>query len=357
MRLSEIGELSLVKTIRKKFSQKSKNILIGIGDDAAAIRCHGKYLLAATDMMVESVHFDLNFTSPFQLGFKLISVNASDIYAMGGTPQYALLDIAMNKNTEESFIKKFFDGIGAAAKLYGISLIGGDISSSKSGITVAASLIGYALKPVKRSGARPGDKIYVTGYLGDAACGLEILKRIRRPVPLGNNSERTTVRAGLPRPYKLLQLGLTWNMVRPLLKRHLMPLARNPKSLARHATAMIDISDGLFIDLLRLCDESKVGARIYVERIPVSPHMKKVSSALGLNSFNLATSGGEDYELLFTAPEASPIPALLRRGAGAVKITCIGEIAKRSRVVVDSDGEEQKLRACGYEHFTSTGAT
>ena len=178
MKLSDIGELSLLKTIRRRFTVKSKDVIVGIGDDTAVIKPSGNNLLATTDMMVEGIHFDLNLITPYQLGFKLVSVNVSDIYAMGGRPQYLLLDIALNKNTEQSFVNRLFDGIRRAMKLYGVSLIGGDISSSRKDIVIAATLIGDAKKHIRRSGAKPGDRIYVTGNLGDSACGLEILKKL-----------------------------------------------------------------------------------------------------------------------------------------------------------------------------------
>ncbi len=370
MRLSDIGELALLEIIRKRFARKSmvrtrqKGIIVDIGDDAAVIKPRAKKLLITTDMMVERVHFDLSFTTPYQLGFKLVSVNASDIYAMGGTPHYLLLDIAMNKTTEESFVNSFFDGIQDAIKLYGISLIGGDLSSSKDDMVAAASLIGYAEKPVKRSGAKPGDKIYVTGSPGDSACGLELLKKaVSCQSP--HSPQRTRLSAGATRRgepsaiskklnaesyslnAKYKKTGLTWNTIAPLLKRHLMPEARNPKNFVRHATAMLDLSDGLFIDLSRLCNESKTGARIYIEHIPVSSQAKEASSALGLDLFKLATSGGEDYELLFTAPPDYKPRAMSHE----LKITCIGDITKKGMVAVDKYGKESALKAEGYQHY------
>ncbi|KAF0144582.1 MAG: thiamine-monophosphate kinase [Nitrospirae bacterium] len=351
MRLSDIGELALLEIIRKRFARKSKlrtrqkGIIVNIGDDAAVIKPRAKKLLITTDMMVERVHFDLSFTTPYQLGFKLVSVNASDIYAMGGTPHYLLLDIAMNKITEESFVDSFFDGIQDAIKLYGISLIGGDLSSSKNDMVAAASLIGYAEIPVKRSGAKPGDKIYVTGSLGDSACGLEVLKKAVRCQVSAAGKKITA--ANYPLIAKFKKTELTWNTIAPLLKRHLMPEARNPKNFVRHATAMLDLSDGLFIDLSRLCNESKAGARIYMEHIPVSSQAKKASSALGLDLFKLATSGGEDYELLFTAPPDYKPRAMSHE----LKITCIGAITKKGMVAVDKYGKESALRAEGYQHY------
>jgi len=341
MRLAEIGELPLIELIRRRFGQRSKGVIAGIGDDAAVIESNDNNLLITTDMMLEGIHFDLSFTTPYHIGYKLVSINVSDIFAMGGIPKYLLLNIALNKNIDKSFVDGFFDGVHDAAKLYRVSLIGGDMSSSKKGIAVAASLIGYSKKQIMRSGAKPGDKIYVTGNLGDSACGLEILKTAVSPKPSAISKGLKAESYPLTAKYK--QKGLTWNIISPLIQRHLMPVARNPKSFAGYATAMIDISDGLFIDLTRLCNESKVGAKIYAEQIPISPQMKKASSIVGMDSLKLAASGGEDYELLFTAHSYPP--------AGGVKITCIGEITKKDRVVIDEKGRETKLKTEGYQHF------
>jgi len=334
MKLSEIGELSLLKTIRRRFTVKSKDVIVGIGDDTAVIKPPGNNLLATTDMMVEGIHFDLNLITPYQLGFKLVSVNVSDIYAMGGRPQYLLLDIAFNKNTEQSFVNRLFDGIRCAMKLYGVSLIGGDISSSRKDIVIAATLIGNAKKHIRRSGAKPGDRIYVTGDLGDSACGLEVLKRLKQAdgCQLSAVSKKQIA--------ALSKLGLSWNTVKPLIKKHLTPEARNPKNFIRYATSMIDLSDGLFIDLSRLCDESRVGAKIFIERIPVSSRMRTASSLLGLDTMKLACSGGEDYELLFTAPTNKKINAVY-----------IGDIVKSGRKIIDKNGRGKKFSPSGYQHF------
>ena len=179
MRLSDAGELSLLEILRKRFVKKSSSVVLGIGDDAAVIRPRNAHLLLTTDMMVEGVHFDLSWTTPFQLGFKLVSVNVSDIYAMGGEPKFLLLNFSAGNNVTLDFFSGFFDGIEAAMKKYGLSLVGGDISASKK-IVLSATVGGYGGKILARRGARPGDRIYVTGHLGDAACGLALMKLLRR---------------------------------------------------------------------------------------------------------------------------------------------------------------------------------
>src|SRR4030042_477700 len=363
MKLSQIGELPLLEQIRKSFEKHSSHVLVGIGDDAALIKPENENLLVTTDMMVEGVHFDLSFVTPYQLGFKLVSVNVSDIYAMGGKPKFILLNVAMNKSTDKKAFDSFFEGAQKAMRLYGLSLVGGDISASRKGIIVSATVLGYATKYVKRSGARIGDRIYVTANLGDSACGLKLLKKIKKPVPIENTAPPLTPpsRGGecfkIPSPSRgegkgggeglnsrfntlFSKLGLSWNDVNPLLRRHLMPVARNPKKFVSNATSMIDISDGLLIDLSRICDESKVGARIYKENIPLSAELKKVSSCLGISPMKLALSGGEDYELLFTAPADKKMNAIY-----------IGDIIKSERTIVDITGREKTFSSKGYQHF------
>ncbi|MEW6162565.1 MAG: thiamine-phosphate kinase [Nitrospirota bacterium] len=339
MKLSQIGELSLLEQIRERFEEHSRHIIVSIGDDAAVLKPVGKNLLLTADMMVEGVHFDLNFITPYQLGFKLISVNVSDIYAMGGKPRFLLLNIAMSKNTEKEVFDQFLDGVHEAMKLYTVSLVGGDLSASNKGMTLSATLIGYAKRYIKRSGAKIGNRIYVTGNLGDSACGLELLKKIRRSIPLhGKHSAgKFEIRNS---KFEIKKWGLSWNDVEPLLRRHLLPKARDPKEFVRNATSMIDISDGLLIDLSRLCDESKVGARIYIKNIPMSSELKKTTSYLGIPPIKLALSGGEDYELLFTAPAEKKVKAIY-----------IGDITESERVIVDISGREKTFSAEGYQHF------
>ena len=339
LKISGIGELLLLDRIRERFKSKSENIIAGIGDDAAVIKPANRNLLVTTDMMVEKVHFDLRYMTPYQLGSKLISVNVSDVYAMGGLPAFVLLNIALNRNTEAAFVDMLFDGIQDALKAYKIILIGGDLSESKKDLVLSATLIGYAEKQILRSGAKAGDRIYVTGNLGDSACGLELLKRIKCRVPL--NKDRSTKNSALRIPHSaLLKMGLSWKVVGPLVRRHLTPEARNPKKIVQYATAMIDISDGLQLDLTRLCKESKVGARIFKEKIPISAEMKEAASLLGLSPLGLALTGGEDYELLFTAPPEKKVNAIY-----------IGDIVKSKTGIVDSFGKEKPFSAEGYRHF------
>lgn len=331
MDISGLGEIALVEKIRQRFSRlkPDSSIVTGIGDDAAVIKPGGPYLLATTDMMAEHVHFDLNFITPYQLGHKLIDVNSSDIFAMAGSPGFALLSLALPPDTTVEFADEFFNGIQDGLDKYGAELAGGDLSASVSGIVMSLSMIGYADNPIKRSGARVGDKLYVTGPLGDSACGLAILKGINKRVDLNC-------------PF---HGPLEWEVMRPLFMRHLMPAARTPSEfgiMAPAVTAMIDLSDGLLIDLNRLLIESNRGARIYADLMPMSNEMKAAASAMGIDAKTLAISGGEDYELLFSAgPDYKPV-------GGAVMI---GEITESGMTMVDG-GLERPVGPMGYRHFS-----
>ncbi len=326
MKLSRRGELYLLDKIRNRFGLRRGAVIKGIGDDAAVLRSRPGRLVLTTDMMLEGVHFDPGLITPLQLGFKLLSVNVSDIYAMAGRPAFALLGIAVPGDTDEKFIDRFLDGVEEACGTYGLSVIGGDVSSAKKA-AYSATVLGYVDRPVYRSGARAGHRIYVTGTLGDSACGLALLKRIKRPVELNRPSGR---------PFG-------WKLMEPVLRRHLMPEARRPGAISRHASALIDLSDGLLIDLTRLCAESKVGARLYSDRIPLSEETRALCVQLGLDPLELALTGGEDYELLFTAPKG--------RRFGSLKATDIGEITASGTTILYKGIGEMPFGPEGYQHF------
>ncbi len=324
MKLFEVGELPLIEKLRKKFTAHVPGLILGIGDDAAVIRSTRGMTVITSDMMVQNVHFNLSWTTAAQLGFKLVSVNVSDIYAMGARPEFLLINFAAHKDMDATFFDQFFDGIEEALRYYTLSLIGGDVVSSDR-VVLSATVTGSADHMVSRKGAQIGDKIYVTGQIGDASCGLALMKEINMPVDLAMESDR--------------KLPLSNDIIFPLIKRHLMPEARNPGQYLPYATSMIDISDGLFIDLFRLCTESGVGANVYKERIPVSPELKAAAQYLRVSPDVLVT-GGEDYELLFTAPENSVLDAY-----------CIGEVVRSGMNFIDEKGKTHSLEARGYRHF------
>lgn len=374
MKLQSLGELYLLKEIRKRFSSASEHddraVFVGIGDDAAVFSCNEGNILVTTDMMNEGIHFDLDYISPLQLGFKLVSVNVSDIYAMGGIPRFLFLNTAMRDDTDEKFFREFFDGISSALSIYGLKLLGGDISSAIKEMSFSATVVGVAERFITRAGAKPGDKIYITGSVGSSACGHEILKRL---VP----SDKEIIKEcdfiainETVKPSKKLRAiidselkEIDFDIAAPLIKRHLMPVVKSLGVYADNATSLIDVSDGLFIDLNRICDESNVGARVYLSKIPMSPQMEEAARILRLDPCRLAISGGEDYELLFTLPheiqtlktDKDMLPDSNCNSNTLFKtITCIGEITPDERIVIDKDGSESALSAEGYQHFGST---
>ena len=274
MKLSQLGEFGLIKNARDIFKSLNENIVVEIGDDCAAIKLRkGFLLIATTDALVEGIHFNLDYTKPYQLGIKSININLSDIAAMGGIPLYVLLSIAVPQNFSVKFINEFLMGVKEGAQRYKVSVIGGNVSSSKNEFSINITILGEVEKKymLLRKGAKAGDKIFVTGYLGNSAAGMKILKSGQ------------------------------WQ--KKLIERHLMPSPRLTEgrflAVRGLATSMIDISDGLASDIRRICEESNVGANIFIKNIPISRELKS-EIRNPKSEINLALYGGEDYELLFT---------------------------------------------------------
>lgn len=366
MRLQQVGELNLLKEIRKRFSSYDSSVIVGIGDDAAVIAPQKDKIVVTTDMMNEGVHFDLSFTSFYHLGFKLVSVNVSDIFAMGARPKYLFLNIALSKDVDEDSFWQLYEGLSKAANIYGVHLVGGDLCSSRSDIILSATVMGVAKRVITRGNASVGENIYVTGNIGDSSCGLAILKNLKEDSKevikayLMNGSEKN-----IKDKYLSLLSSKSINLciAEPLLKRHLMPVARNLEEITPYITSMIDISDGLFIDLYRICAESNVGAKIYFDKIPCSQEMLKISENLKIDPTSLI-SGGEDYEMLFTAPKTVSLPSLIKdicpltgKVLCTIKITCIGEIMTKEEgmIIVDKTGQASPIHIKGYQHFLSEG--
>ncbi len=324
MNLSSIGEQSLIGYIKDKCNIKDEDVLIGIGDDAALLKIHNNNLLVTTDVMNEGIHFDLTYTTPFQIGFKLVSINVSDIYAMLGDPKFILLSLSFPPFTEEMIVREFLDGVYRGLKVYDIRLVGGDISSSKH-ISVSATVLGSGESPVTRQEAKVGDRIYVTGTLGDSACGLLLLKKIKKRIYMEKG--------------EVLEGHYEWEIVKPVLQRHLMPFVQKPVFSKEQIHSMMDISDGLFIDLKKLCKESGVGARVYGESLPLSEEFRIATSYLDENPLLLSACGGEDYQYLFTS------------NVDIKDATCIGEIIRDGFKLIDREKRIKEWIECGYDHF------
>jgi thiamine-monophosphate kinase len=326
MRLSRLGEFGLIERIRRH-SAVRPGVRIGIGDDCAWVKNPGSSLVT-TDLLIEGIHFDLRWTSLFDLGHKSLAVNLSDIAAMGGKPAYVVLSLGIPGSFDSKRVDEFYRGFNSLAKKSGVALVGGDTNLAKQ-LIVSVCLIGHPpRRPVRRDGAKIDDDIYVTGTLGDSALALMLL-RVKSMV------------------------GKSPAMAK-LLSRHHRPTARIEvgASLAKLnlAGAMIDISDGLVQDLGHICRASATGAVIWADRLPLSPEYKAMSGNAG-NSF--ALSGGEDYELLFCARQLHR-QRIERLGISAgVKITRIGccVLVERGITVVDGSGSVKPLRLKGHDHF------
>ncbi len=328
MKISDLGEFGLIGRIRNLASRRSPYTLIGIGDDAAVMKCSASHaLLGTTDLLLEQVHFDLSYTDFYSLGWKSASVNLSDIAAMGGRPRFCLTALGLPSSISVEEVTEFYRGFNGILRAHGTALVGGDTCSSRTGLLVSVTVLGeiLPLRIVTRAGARPGDRIFVTGTLGDAAAGLELLKS-------GAGSGEPTAR-------KLMQKHL-----RPV------PRVREGRMIAASgcASAMIDISDGLSSDLDHICEQSGVGAEINAEAIPVSSALNKLSKKLVLPALQYALSGGEDYELLFTVP-----PARVKKLRSLkLPVTEIGFIKSgRTVSLVDEEGRKRKLLPSGFDHF------
>ncbi|MHC1698781.1 MAG: thiamine-phosphate kinase [Geobacteraceae bacterium] len=327
--LTELGEFGLIDLIARKV-RPSSAVTIGIGDDAAAFQWHANCLaLATTDMLLEGVHFDLSFCDPFRLGRKALAVNLSDIAAMGGRPCSFLLSLGIPENFSLDFLNEFSSGLLEIADEFGVTLIGGDTCASRGGLVIGITLYGEQerQKVTQRDTARPGESIFVTGHLGDSALGL-----------------------------KLLQEGQKKGTA---IERHLDPTPRVREGLALAdaglTCAMIDISDGLLSDLGHITGRSAMGARVYLERIPLSREYSEHFGSKVPERYSLALGGGEDYELLFTAPAYRKCEIeQLFRNCGTL-VSEIGEITSIPGIhVLSPEGQAIQGISTGYDHFLSS---
>jgi thiamine-monophosphate kinase len=327
MNINQIGEFGLIDLIKRRTLSKDKSVLVNIGDDAAIIKpSKNKLLIFTTDTLMEKVHFDLRYSTFAQIGWKAMVANLSDIAAMGGLPKYALVTIGLPKSVSVKNVISIYDGMTAIAQRYDCKIIGGDTLFSPPGIFVSIALLGEVERKflVKRSGAKKGDLICVTGDLGEAQAGLELLKK--------NPRKRS-----------------------PLTKKHLKPFPRinEARILVKNLkiNSMIDISDGLSSELFHLTEESKLGAVIYETRIPISPNCIKAGNLFEKSPLLWALSSGEEYELLFTInrKELSNLKRIKRR----TKVSVIGKMVDKKEGVIlqEKSGKKRGLIKTGYKHF------
>lgn len=335
MRIADIGEFSLIDRLQRIIATDHPEVLVGIGDDVAVLASQGDELLLATiDIQVEKVHFLRHLISAEQLGRRALAINLSDIAAMGGQPQFALVSLGLPADTEVAWVEDLYRGMRAEAERFGALVVGGNMTSTPSEVCVDVALLGRVRRDqvLLRAGAQPGDLVLVTGQLGDGAAGLR----------LGLNPDIDVAPADRA----------------ALLARYLTPTARVAEgrviARTRQATAMIDLSDGLSSDVGHICERSKVGVRIWTERLPIGAAVRQVATVTETPPWQLALTGGDDYELCLTARPAAvdDLIAAVTRETGTA-ITVVGEVlpAEQGRRLVLPGGQAIPLEPGGWEHF------
>ena len=336
--VSHLGEFELITLMKHTLSDCHLPPPRGIGDDAAVIRQSSNYeWLVSNDLFIENIHFDASFSSYRQIGYKAAAVNISDIAAMGGNPEYLMAGLAVPQSTSVMSIRALYHGLKAICKEFNLKLIGGDTSVSPTKVFISITIIGKVKcgEALCRAGAKVGDHIYVTGTLGDSVAGLHLLQ-----------NPTHTVIGQLPK-----------SIVRFLIKRHLHPTPRvrlgRFLSQRKFATAAIDLSDGLSGDLYHLCQASRVGATIEERRIPISRQCSTYAKQTHESSMKLSLNGGEDYELLFTAPphQHKQLEQLARRLKQTITYIGIIQNRKHGLQLKKVDGGLQPIPRHSYDHF------
>lgn len=332
--LDKLGEFGLIEHLTREFPLRNASSIKGIGDDCAVLEYLDKHTVVTTDLLIEGVHFDLTYVPPRHLGYKAIMVNLSDVYAMNAMPKQILVSIAVSNRFGIEFLDELYAGMRMACDVYDVDLVGGDTTSSYSGLMISITAIGEAEENeiVYRSGAKANDLIVVSGDLGGAYMGLQLLER-----------EKTVFQSD-----KDMQPDLKGNEY--VLERQLKPEARKDVPEILHGlgvkpTSMIDVSDGLSSEILHICKESKVGAAIYEEKIPIDPSVYKLCEEFNLTTTTVALNGGEDYELLFTIDMKDH-----DKIKGNPNFSIIGHITEESagKNIVTRDGQMMELTAQGW---------
>ena len=336
--IATLGEFGLINKLTEQIKLVNPSTIKGVGDDAAVLDYADKQVLVTTDLLLEGIHFDLTYAPLKHLGYKAAVVNFSDIYAMNGTPKQITVSLGISKRFTIEHIQELYEGIRTAAEIYGVDIVGGDTSASVTGLLISITCIGEADKDkvVYRNGAKDTDLICVSGDLGAAYMGLQLL-------------EREKVASSGQKDFQPEFGGKEY-----ILERQLKPEARKDviKALADAGivpTAMMDISDGLSSELLHICKQSNAGCRIYEERIPIDYQTAVMASEINMNLVTAALNGGEDYELLFTAPLSAH-----EKLAQIDSIRIIGHITKPELgcAMITRDGNEMSLQAQGWNAFS-----
>ena len=338
--ISTLGEFGLIKHLTENLSVKQPSTLKGVGDDAAVMNFGDSKVLMTTDLLLEGIHFNLEYVPLKHLGYKAAVVNFSDIYAMNGTPTQITVSLGISARFKVEDIEELYAGIRLACERYGVDLVGGDTSASMTGLTISITCLGIADEKdiIYRNGAKNNDLICVSGNLGTAYMGLQLLERERLAYN-GKPQEGTTIAAFEGREY--------------LLERQLKPEARRDiveqlRKAGIKPTAMMDVSDGLSSEIMHICHQSDCGCAIYEDKLPIDYQAAVVAEEMNLNIVTCALNGGEDYELLFTC-DINDYEKLIPLD----DIYIIGHITKPEfgMVLVGRNGEEMNLQAQGWQAF------
>jgi len=335
--LSNIGETALIKKITKSFKLSNKSSILGIGDDAALINFDQKEIVVSKDILVEGVHFDLSYMPLKHLGYKSIVVNVSDILSMNASPSQILVSVAASNRFKLDAIEAIYDGINAACSEYNLDLVGGDTTSSNKGLIISVTCIGNIdkKKVVKRSGAKDGDIVIVSGDLGGSYMGLQVLEREKSVFEVNSNSQPNL------------------SEYTYCIQRQLKPEARKDvikvlDELNIIPTSMIDISDGLSTEINHLSSSSNISIHIYEDKIPISDETKNVCNEFNINPTVAALNGGEDYELLFTISEKNS-----KKIIGNPLFTILGSCNKKKNdnCMITSIGQKINISSKGWDPF------
>jgi len=337
MELGRIGEFGLIKRIKEKVGAEAKGVRLGIDDDAAAFEpTKGMVMLVTTDTLVEGIHFDPAFAAPYEIGWKAMAANLSDIAAMGGIPRVAVVSLSLPNTTTVEWVEDLYAGMNECIGSFEGSIVGGDTSAARNDTVITVALCGEIeqKRMVRRSGARKGDIICVTGDIGSSMAGLKIL----RTRGAGKESVRER-----------------WSHI---IEKHLLPPPRIHESrilvAETEVNAMIDISDGLGSEIHHICEQSKCGAKIYLEELPIHEQTTEAARQCEGSASQYALYGGEDYELLFTLPpkKVGDVFDIITAETGT-SVTVIGAVvdADQGIVLIDEQSRQQPLAFQGYNHF------
>lgn len=348
MEIKELGEFGLIGHLTKDIKLKNESTKKGVGDDCAVMHYGDKETLVSTDMLMEGVHFDLTYVDMKHLGYKSAMVNISDIFAMGGTPRQMTVSIALSKRFKVEDIEDFYEGLRMACDKWNVDIVGGDTTSSLTGLAISITVLGDADKEdiIYRSGAKDTDLICVSGNLGAAYCGLQLLEREKSVYYMQLQEARKKNKDAV------VDFQPDFSGREYLLERQLQPEARGDilKTLRQagvRPTSMIDISDGLSSEIMHICKESNTGCRLFEKEIPIDYQTAVMAEEMNMNLSTCALNGGEDYELLFTCPIGD-----YEKVKELDDIRIIGHITKKElgTLLVTRDGQEFPLKAQGWQH-------